>query len=356
MAEQAKLDPALRKRKITLYTLAEIVAIFAITLLGNCWDWLHFAFDFSNIRSGQYWSSVAVQAAMYSLSLIVGYLGKLEKLVLTDDEFHRDLDQYHDRWKMKSQSFPVWIDGTKNPQIQLDFYREHIRDRLGRLDRWARDIDKNQYLRWLDSKLDLESFQFPDKRAVRYAKKRFAMEQLITPNNIEKNAQSYSRYPRLHAYSFTWGIRDSHGRENEYKVNNTVGFDLSVILAKKFMEVMIAGLFVASIFINPDAAELGNSVLSWIAIIVKYLIRCATIAICLTQGLFLAKRIFDVDYIMVIENRTNILNEYISWDIVNGNKDDPVRKIMDYLSNQQAMRDEAARAAPNRESNPQSPS
>ena len=122
------------------------------------------------------------------------------------------------------------------------------------------------------------------------------------------------------------------------------------------MEVMIAGLFVASIFINPDAAELGNSVLSWIAIIVKYLIRCATIVICLTQGLFLAKRIFDVDYIMVIENRTNILNEYISWDIVNGNKDDPVRKIMDYLSNQQAMRDEAAAAIPNRESNPQSPS
>ena len=74
MAEQAKLDPALRKRKITLYTLAEIVAIFAITLLGNCWDWLHFTFDFSNLRSGQYWSSVAVQAAMYSLSLIVGYL------------------------------------------------------------------------------------------------------------------------------------------------------------------------------------------------------------------------------------------------------------------------------------------
>jgi hypothetical protein len=76
----------------------------------------------------------------------------------------------------------------------------------------------------------------------------------------------------------------------------------------------------------------------------------------LAQGFGLAKRIFDVDYIMVIENRTNILNEYISWDIVNGNKDDPVRKIMDYLSNQQAIRDEAARAASNRESNPQSPS
>ena len=75
------------------------------------------------------------------------------------------------------------------------------------------------------------------------------------------------------------------------------------------------------------------------AIIVKYLIRCAVIVICLAQGLFLAKRIFDSDYIGVIEHRTNFLTQFIAWDAVNGKKDDPVHKVMEYLQAQQDNRD-----------------
>jgi hypothetical protein len=337
--ETIKLDPALRKKKSIIYTVAEIVGVLALTILGNCWDWLKFSFDFSNIKTWAYWSSVIVQAAMYSIALVLGYLAKLEKLVMTDEEFARDMAMYHDRWKLKDEMFPVWVDGTLNPRTRVEFYREHIRDRLGRMDRFARDIDKNQYIKWLDSKMSIDEYEFKDKRAKRYSEKRFGMEQLITPEHIEKNAQSFSRYPRIHAYSFTWGVRDSSGRSSEYKVNNTVSLDMSMIMLRKFLSVIISAIFVGSIFMDPDSAQLGSDVLSWLAIIVKYLIRCALIVICLSQGLFLAKRIFDNDYIGVIENRTNFLNEFIAWDSKNGKDNDPLHKVMAYLQSQQDQRD-----------------
>lgn len=80
------------------------------------------------------------------------------------------------------------------------------------------------------------------------------MEQLITPDKIEKNAQSFSRYPRLHAYSFTWGVHDSSGKSSEYKVNNTVSLDITWIMLKKFLSVMLGAIFVGSIFMDPDSA------------------------------------------------------------------------------------------------------
>ena len=70
METGTQLDPQLRKKKTIIYTVSEIIGILALTILGNAWDWLKFSFDFSNITKWSYWSSVIVQAAMYSISLI----------------------------------------------------------------------------------------------------------------------------------------------------------------------------------------------------------------------------------------------------------------------------------------------
>jgi hypothetical protein len=56
--QKMQLDSDIKKRKITLYTVAEILGIFALCIIGNAFDWLALKFDFSNITKWSYWSGV----------------------------------------------------------------------------------------------------------------------------------------------------------------------------------------------------------------------------------------------------------------------------------------------------------
>lgn len=118
---------------------------------------------------------------MYSIALILGYLYRIEKLVLTDQEFIRGMSQYHDRLKLKTQEFPTWIDDELNPKIRIEYYRYWVEDRLNKLDRHAKDQWKIDYSKCIKENIPQEQFKFSDEKSHKYFIKRFRLEQLILP-------------------------------------------------------------------------------------------------------------------------------------------------------------------------------
>lgn len=107
--------------------------------------------------------------------------------------------------------------------------------------------------------------------------------------------------------------------------------DLSQLWLKKFLSVFVVALFSGSIAADPDLQQLGSDALSWARIIVKYLVRCAIIIWCLAQGFIMGRKMFNANYVLVIENRIRILDMFIQWDLKQGNHDDPARRLFQYL-------------------------
>lgn len=165
------------------------------------------------------------------------------------------------------------------------------------------------------------------------------MEQLIIPSNIEKTSANFENYPRVNAHSFTYGIHDDESKSGEWKTENTVSKDLAFIWSRKVLTVFMAAVVIGSIVADPDITALAGEAYGWVKLLVKYAIRCGAMCWCLGQGLFMGRKIFESNYILVVENRIRILDMYVSWDVKQGNHDDPAYKILQYLQSQQDQRD-----------------
>jgi hypothetical protein len=343
---KSQLDPSIRKRKITLYTIAEVLAILALCVIGNVFDFVNMRFAFERITTAAYWEATLQQALLYSISLILGYLYKIERCVLDDPEFARGMDQYHDRLKLKTQSFPTYIDETLNPMIREEFYKDSIEHRLYKLERHAKDQWKLDYSHWLASKKPYEEFQFCGRRSKKYCNKRLTLEQLILKDNIASASSCFDAYPRVNAHSFTYGIHSDESKAGEWKTENTVSKDLTLIWLRKVLTVFLAAMIVGSIVADPDVTELAGEAYGWLKLLVKYAIRCGTMIMCLGTGLAMGRKIFESDYILVIENRIRILDMYVAWDVKQGSHEDPAYKILQYLQSLQDARDKDASPTP----------
>lgn len=335
-----RLDPELRKKKITLYTVAEVLGILALCVIGNVFDFVNMRFAFERVATLGYWEGVLQQALLYSITLVLGYLYKIERMVLEDEEFARGMDQYHDRLKLKTQAFPGWVDDQLNPMIKKEYFKDHIERKLYKLDRKAKDQWKLDYNHWLESKIEFEKFEFSDKKSKEYCSKRFKLEQEILPINIDSCSKNFEACPRVNAHSFTYGVHGDEGKAGEWKTENTVTKDLASIWARKVLSVFLAAVIVGSIIADPDITALAGEAYGWAKLIVKYAIRCGVILWCLGQGLFMGRKIFESNYTLVVENRIRILEMFISWDVKQGNHDDPAYKIFQYLQAQQDKRDD----------------
>lgn len=329
MAE-IQLDPQLRKQKTILYTALQVAGIIAILLIGNCFDWLNMKFDFSNFTSWNYWNGVIQQVLMYTIAMVIGYLGRLQKEFLSNKEFAINMNLYHSYLAQKTKTFIKFVERLINPKIQKEYYYAHVTKKLYKLERKnkKRDDFKIEYekcLEWcslnhksvkdytISDNIDGKFKKIKIKKCKRYIKNRWNLEQLIDEKLIDKNAKTYSNYPRVNAHAFTWGVRSKDNNSNQYKVENTTIKDLSKRVVVKMLSVVLTSMLLGSIAADASMNELAGQAYGWVKLLIKYAIRVVTIFWSYGSGLFLGKGIFESNYLSVVDNRNRILGEYIDW-------------------------------------------
>ena len=102
MNNNVKLDATIKRQKIILYTTLQILGIVAILLVGSSFDWLNMKFDINLVKTWNYWNAVIQQVLMYTLALIIGFIGRLEKEFLKNEDFHLQMNIYHAYFKKKT--------------------------------------------------------------------------------------------------------------------------------------------------------------------------------------------------------------------------------------------------------------
>lgn len=325
---------AIKKRKTAIYTLIQVVGILLLMFIGNAFDFLNLKFTFEKITTWDYWNGVIQQMLMYSIALVVGYMGRLETLVLKDTEFARLMDEYHLKYKLKTPTFGYWVETILNPDIQKEFFKIYLEDKLHKLDNHAKDEWRKEYINLLDSGIKIDYWEFKDKKSERYIRKRLMYEEMLIDKNLEKAARAYSKYPRVSSYSFTWGLNSNDKYGAQYQVENKTGKVVALAAIRKMLSVALAAILIGAIASDVNGEQILETAAQWWALIVKYIIRCLSIAWSYATGLYMGKSVFQTQYIMVIENRNRILDQYIRWQTKSGERDTPTYKVLAYLQSQ----------------------
>lgn len=329
MNNNVKLDAAIKRQKIILYTTLQILGIVAILLVGSSFDWLNMKFDINLVKTWNYWNAVIQQILMYTLALIIGFIGRLEKEFLKNEDFHLQMNIYHAYFTQKTDSFTKFIDKIINPRIRKEYYKAYIEKKLYRLenmtikkDEWR--LEYSKALDWMinnpDKDINEYEVQINDKTKFKwqmtckkYIVKRVNLELLICEMNIEKMCKSFSNYPRINAHVFTWGVRAKDNKNDNYKVENKAFHDIIIKSFQKVLSVGLMALVIGTIAGDPNANELLSQANGWMKLLIKYAIRVFSIVWSYMNGIYMGKGVFESNYLLVIENRNAIFEEYVNW-------------------------------------------
>lgn len=353
-----------QKRKLGLYTALQVVGVLTLTIIGGCWDWMNFRFDFTQLTTTQYWTGVFQQALMYSITLALGLLTTMEKLELTDIEYLGRLETYRELLKMKKQSFTLYIDETLNPYIKREAMRERAVKRLYRLDKWSKDEYK---LAWKECKnMTEEEFrafkptmpmkflntlgrifrglEYQDKfryswRCKFYCYRRRKLERLASEEYINDNWQYTSvKYERVNPNAFTWSVRLGDSKLSQYQVENKSARSVALAMTRKILTVVLTSLVIGSIIYDASMSELLEQANGWLAIMIKYIIRVIMIIVNYIFGVFAGKRVFYNNFTWILINRIRILKDYINWRKSNNDVDSYADKLLEtYEKTKQAQ-------------------
>lgn len=327
------MDEVLLKRKSALYTTLETVAILIIAIVGNLFDWLHLEFDPSKIKTAEYWSSTAVQVTMYVCSMMVGYLASLQKLELKSEDYHNLLKKYRELLVHKKQSFARFIDEYYNPMIKKKFIKEDLERRLHRLDKRAKDIWKLDYQHRHD-----EGFQYSSEKSKKYCETRENIELMCTDEYLNENYMSINcRYPRVLASVFTYYLDARISERSQYQVTNNTGADATRRIGQKFLLGFASAALIGTIALGPNVSDLVDTAWGWASILLNYLLRVGMVGFNVFMGARTAKRVFDANFVLPVQNRIRILGEYTVWRVDTGDLDTQADKILEAYENQKTL-------------------
>lgn len=323
----ANIQASSNKKKLILYTFIEILCLFILCIVGGVFDFLNLGWTIDKILTWDYWKGCIQQFILYSCSMILGYMSTLEKEDIRNKEYFNLMSRYRELLKSKKQSFSIFIETVFNPKTKKQFIFFNNQKKLYKLDKHSKDEWKISYNKAIHSGKPLS--EYPDyiindtdtymvkrdkKRSYVYAVRRQLMEKLITPEYIEENWSVISvKYPYVHAESFTSSLSIHYEATTEYKVENTTGKDIVKLIPMKLVSTLLVAIIFACIVYEPNIGQLGNQISIWIAIILKYLMRCGMMIINFVMGLWNARKMFQENYILPIQNRIRILLEYITW-------------------------------------------
>lgn len=317
-----------KRKKLALYTTLEIIGVLVITIVGNLWDWVNLRFTLDKVQDWKFWSDVIIQTIMYTSALMIGYLVKLERLELNDETFHKGYNRYLELLKNKKDSFVSYIDTVFNPTTKKKFIKKNAQSKLYKLDEKSKDKWKITYQKLIRHG-DYETFEWPldkkgriDKKTKKYCDKRIELEKLASQEYIEENWEFISqKYPRINPNSFTESLGAHFNDYTQYKVENETAKELPRRMLTKVVLSILSAFVIGLILWDPSANELLDQAYGWVALIIKYVIRVVMVAVNLIMGIIFAKKLFQDNFILPVENRCRILKEYITWNHENNIED-----------------------------------
>ena len=305
------MNEPVNKKKIVLYTILEVVATFTLTMVASMWDWVNMEFTLARVSTAEYWDNVVIQTIMYTCAWILGTLLTLEKLELKSTEYNDLYKVYQNqKWPKKDKGFDNYVNNVLNPSIKKDFLHKKYEKKLYRLDKICKDkwkIDFNEA-----SKLEEPlTYNFSSKLSKKYFIKRNELEYINSDEYINNNYEVMSvRYPRVNAHAFTKYLDIKMSDRTKYKVENKVAKGLSIKLGSKLLYTALGSAIIGLLMVNPDTNALLEQANGWIAIMLQYIIRVAMIGINLGMGIYTGRSLFIDNYILPINNRNRILDEY----------------------------------------------
>ncbi len=305
------MNESVRKRKVALYTFLEIIATFTLTMVGAMWDWVNMEFTFQKITTQAYWDNVVIQTIMYTCALVLGTLMTLEKMELKNSEYHDLYSDYQENhFSKKDKGFEPFVNDVLNPKIKKEFLHKKYEKKLYKLDRVAKDRWKIDFRE--ASKMDEPlTYSFCSKFSKKYFIRRCELELINSSEYIDENYEVLSvRYPRVNAHAFTKYLDIKLTDKTKYKVENKVAKGITGKIASKLFYSVLGATIIGLLIINPDRNQLLQQANGWIALLIQYIIRVGMIGINLTMGIYSGRSLFIDNYILPINNRIRILEEY----------------------------------------------
>lgn len=329
-----------KKQKTILYTVIQVVGMLFLCLIGGCFDFLNLEFTLEKIKTAEYWQGVMQQMVLYSCAIGLGYIGKLEREELNNEEYSNGLSLYKDLLKSKKESFIRYIEEVFNPDTKRQYIKLRANKRLHRLDKYSKDEWKLYYRNAIKSGNVLE-YQYPNSKIKKYCVKRFQLEELASDAYINENIDYISiKYPRINPNCFTENIRLGDNNASRYKVENTTGRDVPLAMGRKLLTTLLAAIIIGSIAYDPSLDELLQQAHGWIAILIKYTIRVVMTVWSFFQGNWAGKEMFYNNFILVVNNRIAILKTYINWRHENNEPETYIDKFMEAYYNQEKLKEE----------------
>ena len=81
-------------------------------------------------------------------------------------------------------------------------------------------------------------------------------------------------------------------------------------IANKLLYSVLGATIIGLLIINPDTNQLLEQANGWVAVMIQYIIRVAMIFINLGMGIYSGRSLFIDNFILPINNRNRILEEY----------------------------------------------
>ena len=323
------MDTKTKNRKTALYTTLEILLILTMTIVGNMWDWVNMSFEPERITTGVFWQEVFVKATLYSCTLVLAIILKMQKLELKDMRYDKLYADYRAELPFKNDhrdQFTDYVDNELNPRIKKEYLRTKLNTKLSRIQKHERDSWVQDYFRAKESG-DYKTFEFSGwfhgYFSKRYFKKRIRIEEMLTDEFIEKNWQYMSvKYPRISTTSFGYYLDIKRNRDDKYKVNNEAPKDIFNRGALKVAQTILISVIFTVFALKPQMNELLEQANGWIVLLIEYIIRVFMMTGSFAMGVYTAKRVFSDNYLLPLTNRIDILEDFEIWFDKN-----PVREL-----------------------------
>ena len=305
------MNENIRRKKIVLYTILEVVAAFTLSMVASMWDWVNMNFTLSKIGTSAYWDNVLLQTIMYSCALLLGTLPTLEKMELKSQEYN-DLYKYYQEtmYPKKDKGFDPYVENVLNPQIKKEFLHKKYEKKLYRLDKFCKDKWKIDFAN--ASKLeDPLTYNFSSKWSKKYFTRRCELEEINSDDYINENYEVLSvRYPKVNAYAFTEYLNIKMSDKTKYKIKNEIARGLIAKISNKILYALLGAAIIGMLIVSPDTNQFLEQANGWIAIMIQYIIRVGMIAANLIMGIYSGRSLFIDNFILPINNRNRILEEY----------------------------------------------
>lgn len=323
------MDKKVKNKKLILYTMLEVTVLIVMTAVGNMWDWVNMEFHPESIATSGFWEDTIIKATLYSGSLVLAILLKLQKLELKDTRYDDLLGQYRGKLVLKNDNktaFSKYIDKTLNPQIKIEYLQTKYNTKLYRIQKHERDSWIADYFKAkeLDDPFKYKfSGWFNGYFSKRYFTKRTRIEAVLADGFIESN-YPYLRCkcPRISATQFGYYLEVSKNKDAHYKLDNEVVKDVAGQAILKIISVFFISICLTIMALNPATNELLEQANGWVVLLIKYIVRVIMVCLSFATGIWTANSTFNDNYLLPLINRISILDSFALWLDVN-----PVQEV-----------------------------